>query len=192
MIDLTPSMTDVLANIGKRSVTAHDMGVNGGVLKRLWQLDFLTKDWEAQGYFPPYYSLSEKGKGAAAVLNGAPVIIEREGPVAQIKRVVCEHFRIPVEEMVSARRSRKVARPRQIAMYLTKRLTPKSLPDIGRQFGHRDHTTVIHAVRVVERMMGEDHNFKDEITTLAEELGSKTFTVEMVINTVADPALADA
>ena len=58
--------------------------------------------------------------------------------------------------MTSARRAREVARPRQVAMYLSKQLTPKSLPDIGRRFGGRDHTTVIHAVRQIEKLRASD------------------------------------
>lgn len=80
-----------------------------------------------------------------------------------IKREVAHYFRIPASEMVSERRSRDVARPRQVAMYLAKKLTPKSLPNIGRQFGNRDHTTVIHAVRQVERLIGENAAFAEDV-----------------------------
>src|SRR6185369_2400178 len=79
--------------------------------------------------------------------------------VGEIQREVAAFFRIPAAEMVSQRRGRVVARPRQVAMYLAKQLTPKSLPNIGRLFGNRDHTTVIHAVRTVERLIGEDKKF---------------------------------
>lgn len=77
-----------------------------------------------------------------------------EPAIAEIQRAVAEHFRIPLIEMRSQRRSRIVARPRQIAMYLCKELTLFSLPMIGRHFGGRDHTTVMHAIRKVE-MLGE-------------------------------------
>lgn len=72
--------------------------------------------------------------------------------IAAIQAHVADHFDIPVSEMVSARRSREVARPRQIAMYLSARLTPRSLPQIGQKFGDRDHTTVIHAIRRIEEL----------------------------------------
>lgn len=176
-VDLSPPMITALSSIGiRRSVTATDLGVNGCVMKRLWELGFLCMDFEKSSYFPPAYSLSRKGEGAAAVLNAIPVVVDREQPIARIQRIVAQHFRIPVEEMVSERRSRKVARPRQVAMYLAKRLTPKSLPDIGRRFGGRDHTTVMHAIHKVEALMSEDHNFKDDVRTLTGILVSEQST----------------
>jgi hypothetical protein len=72
---------------------------------------------------------------------------QRRISIDEIQTQVAEHYRIRKAEMTSARRAREVARPRQVAMYLSKQLTPKSLPDIGRRFGGRDHTTVIHAVK---------------------------------------------
>jgi chromosomal replication initiator protein len=72
--------------------------------------------------------------------------------------------------MVSARRAREVARPRQIAMYLAKQLTPRSLPEIGRRFGGRDHTTVIHAVRQIEKLRGLDHDLDNDVRTLMRAL----------------------
>ena len=77
--------------------------------------------------------------------------------VRQIQHVVASHFGIPVEEMWSERRARSVARPRQIAMYLAKELTGYSLPRLGRMFGGRDHTTVMHACRVVA-LLCEEHS----------------------------------
>ena len=73
-------------------------------------------------------------------------------------------------KVVSARRAREVARPRQIAMYLAKQLTPRSLPEIGRRFGGRDHTTVIHAVRQIERLRGEDSEIDNDVRTLIRVL----------------------
>ena len=77
---------------------------------------------------------------------------QRRISIDEIQTQVAEHYRIRKAEMTSARRAREVARPRQVAMYLSKQLTPKSLPDIGRRFGGRDHTTVIHAVKQIERL----------------------------------------
>ena len=77
---------------------------------------------------------------------------QRRISIDEIQTQVAEHYRIRKAEMTSARRAREVARPRQVAMYLSKQLTPKSLPDIGRRFGGRDHTTVIHAVRQIEKL----------------------------------------
>lgn len=98
------------------------------------------------------------------MLIGEALIEQRRVPaMADIQREVAAFFHIPVAEMVSERRAREVARPRQVAMYLAKKLTPKSLPNIGRHFGNRDHTTVIHAVRQVERLIGEDRDFATSV-----------------------------
>ena len=72
-------------------------------------------------------------------------------------------YRIRKAEMTSARRAREVARPRQVAMYLSKQLTPRSLPEIGRRFGGRDHTTVIHAVRQIEKLRASDAELDADI-----------------------------
>jgi hypothetical protein len=166
-------MRTALSTIGERSACSTDLGVGAFTLKRLWELGFLNIDHPAEKRWPAYYSLTPKGEGAAAILNAQlPVPTQYESPVARIKRITAASFGIPADEMVSARRSRTVARPRQVAMYLAKKLTPKSLPDIGRQFGNRDHTTVIHGIRVVERMIGEDPLFKDKVKTIVSALVS--------------------
>ena len=77
---------------------------------------------------------------------------ERRVTIDEIQKRVAEHFNIRLAEMTSARRARAVARPRQVAMYLAKQLTSRSLPEIGRKFGGRDHTTVMHAVRKIEEL----------------------------------------
>ena len=76
--------------------------------------------------------------------------------IEEIQKAVVEHYSIRMADMTSARRSRAVARPRQMAMYLAKQLTPRSLPEIGKKFGGRDHTTVMHAVRQIEKLTAED------------------------------------
>lgn len=76
--------------------------------------------------------------------------------VKEIQAAVCRRFRIPAIEMMSQRRGRDVAHPRQVAMYLSKQLTPYSFPNIGRMFGGRDHTTVMYAVKAVEQRMAAD------------------------------------
>ena len=70
------------------------------------------------------------------------------------------------QDLVSARRTKVIVRPRQIAMYLSKTLTPRSLPEIGRRFGNRDHTTVLHAVRKVEDLITKDTQMAEDIETL--------------------------
>ncbi len=191
--DLSPSMTSVLANIGTGSASATEMGVNGSVMKRLWKLGFLKMDLEPSGRLAPYYSLSERGIGAAAVLNAAlPVPDHYEPPIARIKRKTAEHYRIPAIEMVSARRARKVARPRQVAMYLAKKLTPKSLPEIGRSFGNRDHTTVIHAVRTVAQLIADNADFGHEVKTLLDSIVSEEKAVESGGNSIVNTPSAGA
>lgn len=97
---------------------------------------------------------------------------ERRITIDEIQKKVAEHFNIRVSDMHSARRARQVARPRQIAMYLAKQLTPRSLPEIGRKFGGRDHTTVIHAVRKIEELSAYDVTFKEDVELLRRLLQS--------------------
>ena len=95
---------------------------------------------------------------------------QRRVSIDEIQRKVCEHFRIRQAEMGSARRAREVARPRQIAMYLAKQLTQRSLPEIGRRFGGRDHTTVIHAVRTIEALRVKDAEIDADVRLLLRQL----------------------
>jgi chromosomal replication initiator protein len=97
---------------------------------------------------------------------------ERRITIDEIQKKVAEHFNIRVADMHSARRARQVARPRQVAMYLAKQLTPRSLPEIGRKFGGRDHTTVIHAVRKIEELSAYDATFKEDVDLLRRLLQS--------------------
>lgn len=97
---------------------------------------------------------------------------DRRVTMEEIQKRVAEHFQIRLSDMSSARRSRTVARPRQIAMYLSKQLTSRSLPEIGRAFGGRDHTTVIHAVRKVEELMKADVAFAEDVELLTRMLES--------------------
>lgn len=90
--------------------------------------------------------------------------------IEEIQKRVAAHFNIRVAEMHSARRSRAVARPRQIAMYLAKQLTQRSLPDIGRKFGGRDHTTVMHAVKKVDELRAADRHFDEDVDMLRRML----------------------
>jgi ATPase involved in DNA replication initiation len=88
----------------------------------------------------------------------------------EIQRKVAEHYNIRLSDMHSARRSQAIARPRQIAMFLCKVLTQRSLPDIGRKFGGRDHTTVIHAIKKVTELMEKDQNIREDVTLLRRAL----------------------
>jgi chromosomal replication initiator protein len=86
--------------------------------------------------------------------------------IEEIQKRVAEHYGIRQADMQSARRARAVARPRQLAMYLAKQLTPRSLPEIGRKFGGRDHTTVIHAVRKIEELRASDRALAEDLEHL--------------------------
>ena len=92
------------------------------------------------------------------VLNQIKIIT-----VDKIQNAVSNYFNIPLSEMLSQRRSRPLARPRQIAMYLSKKMTTRSLPEIGRRFANRDHTTVIHAVKTITRLSEQDDEMKRNI-----------------------------
>jgi chromosomal replication initiator protein len=95
---------------------------------------------------------------------------ERRVTIDEIQRRVAEHYNIRLSEMTSDRRARAVARPRQVAMYLAKQLTTRSLPEIGRKFGGRDHTTVIHAIRKIEELKLADPALAEDVELLRRML----------------------
>ena len=94
----------------------------------------------------------------------------RKISIDDIQKQVAAHFNIRVADMFSARRARQIARPRQIAMFLAKNLTSLSYPEIGRQFGNRDHTTIMHAVRKIEELMEADAGLADDVSLLKSVL----------------------
>lgn len=115
--------------------------------------------------------------GRPITLDTAPDVLadilrshDRRITIEDIQKRVCAHFNIRMTDMASAQRSRAVARPRQVAMYLAKHLTQRSLPEIGRKFGNRDHTTVLHAVNKVTELMAADTAFGEEVTLLQRML----------------------
>ena len=95
---------------------------------------------------------------------------QRRVTIDEIQKLVSQHFELKPLDLVSARRARAVARPRQIAMYLAKRLTTRSLPEIGRKFGGRDHSTVIHAVRKIDQLRDTDREIDGAVRVLLREL----------------------
>lgn len=121
---------------------------------------------------------------AHATLVGRPVSLEftksvlqdllrandRRITIDEIQRKVAEYYKVRMPDLLSARRSREVARPRQIAMYLSKRLTPRSLPEIGRRFGGRDHTTVMHAIKRIDELRTTDSELENDLTILGRQL----------------------
>ncbi len=92
--------------------------------------------------------------------------------IDEIQRTVCQFYRIDRTEMSSKRRARAVVRPRQVAMYLAKVLTPRSYPEIGRKFGGRDHSTVIHAVRLIDDLRKRDADMDGDVRSLLRQLES--------------------
>ena len=112
--------------------------------------------------------------GRTVTLESCQILLQdllRSGPdkritIDDIQRRTAEHFGIRLSDMTSARRARAVARPRQVAMYLAKQLTPRSLPEIGKKFGGRDHTTVMHAVRRIEELKSADPAMADDVELL--------------------------
>ena len=95
---------------------------------------------------------------------------DRRVTIEEIQKRVAEHWNIRLADMSSARRARAVARPRQVAMYLAKQLTSRSLPEIGRKFGNRDHTTVMHAVARVAELTEQDADFRERVELLRRML----------------------
>jgi DNA-binding PadR family transcriptional regulator len=167
--NLTPKMLEAILRISKRGVTAPEIGAEGIVLRRLEDHGLLIGDHDGK---PAIYHLSDAGSKLVAEMTRTVRPTSYEGDIARIQRVVAHHFKIPVIEMISARRGRAVARPRQIAMWLAKQTTTQSLPDIGRRFGGRDHTTIIHGVRKVEALRSQDAAFDHDVTTLLDEVVS--------------------
>ena len=95
---------------------------------------------------------------------------ENKVTIDLIQTIVCKFFKISKNEMLSSRRSRYLVRPRQTAIYLTKILTPKSLPEIGREFSNRDHTTIIHSVKTIEKLKEKDSSMIENINKLKNQI----------------------
>lgn len=95
---------------------------------------------------------------------------ERRLTIDDIQRRVCEFYQIKVSEMLSAKRTKNITKPRHVAMYLSKKMTTKSLPEIGKNFGGKDHTSVLHSVRKITQLIQDDHDLMTEINTLHESL----------------------
>ena len=122
---------------------------------------------------------------AAFQLTGEPVTIEaaeatigdlvrskepKRVKIDDILRIVAKHYGVQRGDLLSSRRNQSIVRPRQVGMYLAKTMTARSLPEIGRRFGGRDHTTVLHAIRKIEQLKQQDNVLKEEIDVLARNL----------------------
>ncbi len=152
-LSIPPAVIDYVA----RSIVSHGRDLDGAV-NRLVAANQLTKE-------PITVALAER--------TLQDLIRNRETPrvrIEDILKIVARHYKVPRNDLLSSRRSRDVVRPRQIAMYLAKSLTARSLPEIGRRFGGRDHTTVLHSVRKVEQLMSQDGELTQEIELLKRML----------------------
>ncbi|MFO6466068.1 chromosomal replication initiator protein DnaA [Jannaschia sp. KMU-145] len=107
---------------------------------------------------------------AQEVLSDVLRSSQKKLTIDDIMKTTCEHYNLRMSDMTSARRSRTVARPRQMAMYLSKKLTPRSYPEIGRKFGGRDHTTVLYAVRKIEELIAAEPQIAEDAELLTRKL----------------------
>jgi chromosomal replication initiator protein len=148
-----PAVLDYVARV----VVSHGRDLDGAV-NRLLAANQLTKE-------PITVALAERTLADLVRQRDA-----RRVRIEDILRIVSRHYKVPRNDLLSSRRSRDVVRPRQIAMYLAKALTSRSLPEIGRRFGGRDHTTVLHSVRKVEQMIKDDGELAQEIELLKRML----------------------
>ena len=120
--------------------------------------------------FSRIYNKSPNLAETKVVLKDLLNINENKVTIDLIQTLVCRYFKISKNEMLSSRRSRYLVRPRQTAIYLTKILTPKSLPEIGREFSNRDHTTIIHSVKTIEKLKQNDKEMADNINKLKNQI----------------------
>ena len=147
-----PEVLQLLADRFPTSVRELEGAVNTLVIRAADRLATLGLD-EAQQLLRPH-------------LKGS----ERRVTVDEIQKAACEHFGLKQTDLISPKRTRAVARPRQVAMWLAKSLTTRSYPDIGRRFGGRDHTTVLHAVRQIEKLKAEDPAIAADVEALTRRL----------------------
>lgn len=174
--------TDYELRLGILQAKAEEMlGRNGPIVMPAGVLEFLahrivSNVRELEGAL--------KRVVAYASLVGRPITLEmsqdvlrdllrcndRKVTIEEIQRRVAEYYNVRLADMLSARRARAVARPRQVAMWLSKQLTTRSLPEIGRKFGGRDHTTVIHAVRKIDELRQADSGMDEDVDLLKRML----------------------
>ena len=148
-----PEVLEMLADRFPDSVRELEGGLNTLAFRAADRLSSLTLE-EAEGILRPHLH-----KGG-----------DRRVTVDEIQKVTAEHFALKQADLLCERRTRAIARPRQMAMYLAKTLTTRSYPDIGRRFGGRDHTTVLHAVRRIEQLKQEDAAMAADIEVITRKL----------------------
>lgn len=143
--------TEILAHVA-RHVTSSGRELEGAFNQLLFRRSF-----------EPSLSIERVDELLGHLVNaGEPKRVRIE----DIQRIVSRHYNVSRQEMISNRRTRVIVKPRQIAMFLAKTMTPRSFPEIGRRFGGRDHTTVLHAVRKIENLLEEDSKLSHEVELL--------------------------
>jgi len=155
------SMPDVQMDAGVLEFLAHRISSNVRVLEGA-----LTRLFAFASLVGREINLDMTQECLADILRAS----ERKVTVEEIMRQVADHYHLRMSDLLSPRRARAVARPRQVAMFLSKMLTSKSLPEIGRRFGGRDHTTVIHAVKKVEELKMTDNQIAEDVEILRRML----------------------
>lgn len=116
-------------------------------------------------------SVGSKPRLVQSLWRGLIEVYPTRLTVKDIQRAVCVYYRISHDDLVGERRLRRLVRPRQVAMWLCRKLTDRSMPDIGRRFGGRDHTTVLHAYRQIEKLRLEDHFIRQDCALLLDHMG---------------------
>ena len=147
-LDLAPQVLEFLA----RRITSNVRVLEGALQRLLAHASLLGKQID----------LDMAQHCLADILRAS----DRKVTIEEIQRQVAEHYNIRLSDLVGPKRLRVVARPRQVAMYLSKEMTSRSLPEIGRRFGGRDHTTIMHGVRRIEELAGTDHQLAEDIDML--------------------------
>ena len=112
------------------------------------------------------------GSYSLGITRPIPMKIAPRLTVRRIQEAVADYYELPLRQMTDVSKMRSVARPRQVAMYLSRKLTGKSLPDIGSKFGGRDHTTVLHAVRRIDDLRITNLAIKEDVEILSEMLAA--------------------
>jgi chromosomal replication initiator protein len=148
-----PEVLEMLADRFPDSVRELEGGLNTLAFRARERLAMLTLD-EAETFLRPHLH-----KGG-----------DRRVTVDEIQKATAEHFALKQADLLCERRTRAIARPRQVAMYLAKTLTTRSYPDIGRRFGGRDHTTVLHAVRRIEELKADDASLAADVDAITRKL----------------------
>ena len=175
--DIQPASEDLRFGILKRKCSLMGVDVPDNVLEFLAH-SIKSNVRELEGALNRIVAHAEVANSAVtadyakSILQDLLRSSDRKLTIDEIQRTVSHYFDITVADMHSSRRSRNVARPRQIAMYMVKQLTSRSLPEIGRKFGGRDHTTVMHAVRKVKELIESDNEFAADIEKLKQKLKS--------------------